>query len=126
MNISWLLERVGTAIDVVGVCVIVIGVLLATWIAVTAPRRSPGAPIYEPYRRNVGRSILLGLEFLVAGDIIKTVAVTPTFTSVGVLAIIVVIRTFLSWSLQLEIDGRWPWQRSVPDTARAPAAGSAT
>ncbi|MGN0123357.1 MAG: DUF1622 domain-containing protein, partial [Rhodococcus sp. (in: high G+C Gram-positive bacteria)] len=58
----------------------------------------------------------LGLEFLVAADIIKTVAVTPTFTSVGVLAVIVLIRTFLSWSLQLEIDGRWPWQRSVPES----------
>ncbi|MBS9372489.1 DUF1622 domain-containing protein [Rhodococcus sp. B50] len=115
MEISSLLEHVGTVIDVVGVGVMVIGALAATWLAATARRRTPGAEIYEPYRRNLGRSILLGLEFLVAADIIKTVAVTPTFTSVGVLAVIVLIRTFLSWSLQLEIDGRWPWQRSVPD-----------
>ncbi|MGU3583350.1 DUF1622 domain-containing protein [Rhodococcus sp. C26F] len=115
MEISSLLEHVGTAIDVVGVGVMVIGALTATWIAATARRRGPGSEIYEPYRRNLGRSILLGLEFLVAADIIKTVAVTPTFTSVGVLAVIVLIRTFLSWSLQLEIDGRWPWQRSVPE-----------
>jgi uncharacterized membrane protein len=54
--------------------------------------------------------LLLGLEFLVAADIIRTVATTPTFSSVGVLATIVAIRTFLSWSLQLEIEGRWPWQ----------------
>jgi uncharacterized membrane protein len=54
---------------------------------------------------------LLGLEFLVAADIIRTVAVTPTFRSVGVLAVIVVIRTFLSFSLELEITGRWPWQK---------------
>ncbi|MBF4481633.1 Uncharacterized membrane protein [Rhodococcus rhodochrous J3] len=126
MEISSLLEHVGTAIDVVGVGVMVIGALAATWLAATARRRAPGSGIYEPYRRNLGRSILLGLEFLVAADIIKTVAVTPTFTSVGVLAIIVLIRTFLSWSLQLEIDGRWPWQRSVPETETTAGTTPAT
>ncbi len=59
----------------------------------------------------LGRAILLGLELLVAADIIKTVAVTPTLDSVVVLAIIVLIRTFLSWALELEISGRWPWQK---------------
>ncbi|UYP20731.1 DUF1622 domain-containing protein [Rhodococcus sp. Z13] len=118
MEISSLLEHVGTAVDVVGVGVMVIGALVATWIAATARRRDRDARVYEPYRRNLGRSILLGLEFLVAADIIKTVAVTPTFTSVGVLAVIVLIRTFLSWSLQLEIDGRWPWQRRDAEPAR--------
>ena len=54
--------------------------------------------------------ILLGLELLVAGDIIRTVAIDPTFTSVGVLAVIVAVRTFLSWSLEVELQGRWPWQ----------------
>ena len=126
MEISSLLEHVGTAIDVVGVGVMVIGALAATWLAATARRRAPGSGIYEPYRRNLGRSILLGLEFLVAADIIKTVAVTPTFTSVGVLAIIVLIRTFLSWSLQLEIDGRWPWQRSVPEAETTTGTTPAT
>ncbi len=71
---------------------------------------------YHRYRQDVGRAILLGLEFLVAGDIISTVAVSPTFTSVGVLAGIVAIRTFLSFSLEVELEGRWPWQR-----ARQPA-----
>ncbi|WP_016691663.1 DUF1622 domain-containing protein [Rhodococcus rhodochrous] len=126
MEISSLLEHVGTAIDVVGVGVMVIGALAATWIAATARRGGPGSEIYEPYRRNLGRSILLGLEFLVAADIIKTVAVTPTFTSVGVLAVIVLIRTFLSWSLQLEIDGRWPWQRSVPEAETTAGTTPAT
>ena len=74
------------------------------------------------YRQLLGRSILLGLELLVAADIIRTVAVTPTFTSVGVLAVIVVIRTFLSFSLELEITGRWPWQK---DTEPVPATGAA-
>ncbi len=106
MQVAELLEHVGSAIDVVGVACIVLGAALSSWIALDSWRRRSGARIYEPYRRNLGRSILLGLEFLVAADIIKTVAVTPTFTSVGVLAIIVLIRTFLSWSLQLEIEGR--------------------
>ena len=78
--------------------------------------------IYREYGQLLGRSILLGLELLVAADIIRTVAVTPTFTSVGVLAVIVVIRTFLSFSLELEITGRWPWQK---DTEAVPATGSA-
>jgi uncharacterized membrane protein len=66
---------------------------------------------YEGFRADLGRGILLGLEFLVAADIIGTVAVTPTFESLGVLAAIVLIRTFLSFSLEVEIEGRWPWQR---------------
>jgi len=63
------------------------------------------------FRSSLGRAILLGLEFMIAADIINTVAVTPTLMSVAVLAGIVAIRTFLSLSLQLEIEGRWPWQR---------------
>ena len=73
---------------------------------------------YRLFRQQLGRSILLGLELLVAADIIRTVAVTPTLSSVSVLALIVLIRTFLSFSLELEITGRWPWQKapSVADT----------
>ena len=63
------------------------------------------------FRSSLGRAILLGLEFLVAADIINTVAVTPTLLSIAVLAGIVIIRTFLSFSLEVEIEGRWPWQR---------------
>ena len=63
------------------------------------------------FRSSLGRAILLGLEFLVAADIINTVAVTPTLQSVAVLAAIVAVRTFLSFSLEVEIEGRWPWQR---------------
>jgi uncharacterized membrane protein len=61
-------------------------------------------------RLSIGRGILLGLELLVAGDILWTVAITPTFTSIGVVAMIVAIRTFLSFSLEVELTGRWPWQ----------------
>jgi uncharacterized membrane protein len=74
-------------------------------------RRAPSIDgSYRSYRRSLARAILLGLEFLVAGDIVRTVAIDPTFRSVGILAIIVAIRTFLSIELQLEIEGRWPWQ----------------
>jgi uncharacterized membrane protein len=65
---------------------------------------------YAGFRSGLGRAILLGLELLVAADIIRTVAVEPSFRSVGVLGIVVIIRTFLSFSLEVEISGRWPWQ----------------
>jgi uncharacterized membrane protein len=91
------------------------------------PRRLPAgsAPLsfYRSYRQLLGRSILLGLELLVAADIIRSVAITPTFESVGVLAVIVLIRTFLSFSLELEISGRWPWQ-SQPAGSSTPSAAS--
>jgi len=69
---------------------------------------------YSLYRQDVGRAILLGLEFLIAGDIIRTVVVAPTMQNVVVLGMIVLIRTFLSLSLQLEIEGKLPWRRDVP------------
>lgn len=68
---------------------------------------------YRRYREDLGRAILLGLEVLVAADIVRTVAFTPTLDSVMVLALIIAIRTFLSWSLALELEGRWPWQRAT-------------
>jgi uncharacterized membrane protein len=104
------IEDVGRVIDAIGVAVIVIGIVVAA--AVTyrqaLTRREPA---YNHFRQRLGRSILLGLELLVAGDIIRTVAATPTLESVGVLAGIVAIRTFLSFSLEVEITGRWPWQK---------------
>jgi uncharacterized membrane protein len=107
-------ELAAKVIDAVGVAVIVGGVVLAT--TLIARSGADWDQRFREYRRGVGRSILLGLEFLVAADIIRSVAVSPTFHGVGVLAIIVLIRTFLSFTLELEIDGRWPWQRQ---TARA-------
>jgi uncharacterized membrane protein len=115
-------EAISKAIDAVGVVLIVIGLVLAT-VGYGRRLRGPGdaAANYRTYRQQVGRAILLGLEFLVAGDIIRTVAVDPTFRSVGVLAIIVGVRTFLSFTLDVELDGRWPWQPARP---RASAQGS--
>ena len=80
-------------------------------------RRSPDT--YRFFRETLGRTILLGLEFLVAADIIRTVAVTPNAQSVAVLAGIVAIRTFLSFSLELEITGRWPWQKKPRESSTA-------
>ncbi len=112
MEFQQIAELIGKGVDAVGVVVMVLGALLATGAAAAALVRRRGRDsVYRSYRRQIGRSILLGLEFLVAGDIIRTVAVEPTFTSVGVLAVIVLIRTFLSFSLELEITGRWPWQK---------------
>jgi uncharacterized membrane protein len=76
------------------------------------------ADAYRDLRQSIGRWILLGLELLVAGDIIRTVAVTPTFTSVGVLAMIVAIRTFLSFSLEVELTGRWPWTQRAGELSK--------
>ena len=67
---------------------------------------------YHDLRRDLGKAILVGLELLVAADIIRSVAIDPTFATVGVLGLIVLIRTFLSWSLEVEVNGRWLWQSS--------------
>ena len=107
---SDIVETIGKALDAFGVAVIVVGIATAT-VAYLRRRSADGDP-YRRYRQQVGRAILLGLEVLVAADIIRTVAVSPTFTSAGVLAIIVAIRTFLSFTLELELSGRWPWQHA--------------
>lgn len=103
-------ESVGKAVDAAGVATIVLGAVVATAMSLRGAG-SPPADRYRALRQRLGRAILLGLELLVAADIIRTVAVTPTFTSAGVLGIIVVIRTFLSFSLEVELEGRWPWQK---------------
>jgi len=119
MTFSETVETVGKVIDGAGVAVIIVGALAATIAAgLRVYRRQPDA--YRRYRQQLGRSILLGLELLVAADIIRTVAVTPTIRSVVVLAGIVLIRTFLSFSLELEITGRWPWQKEKPTPATGP------
>ena len=112
MSFAEIVEDVGRAIDAAGVAIIAIGVVAAgVGTGVRLLRTEPN--VYQRFRQQLGRSILLGLELLVAADIIRTVAVTPTLQSVGVLAGIVLIRTFLSFTLELEITGRWPWQKKV-------------
>lgn len=107
---AWI-ELAGRALDASGVAVVVVGAIAAAVFAAQRAVRRAG-PVYRPFRRFLGRSILLGLELLVAADIVRTVAVAPTLQGVAVLAGIVLIRTFLSFSLELEITGRWPWQKA--------------
>ena len=101
-------------IEIAGTAIIVTGAFgsLALFLAGLVSRRTDRATLIAAFRSSLGRSILLGLEFLVAADIINTVAVEPTVESLVVLAGIVLIRTFLSFSLEVEIDGRWPWQKA--------------
>ena len=122
------IEKIGTATDAAGVAVIVAGGLIAFGLA--AVHLSRGDPdVYRRFRQRLGQTILLGLELLVAGDIVRTVATSPSLTSVGILTAIVVIRTFLSFSLEVEITGRWPWQKRAPaappTTASPPTAANA-
>jgi len=100
------------AVEIGGIAIIVVGAVAALlhFLRHLARPGSRDAAIGE-FRSNLGRAILLGLEFLVAADIIDTVAIEPSFESLGILAGIVLIRTFLSFSLEVEIEGRWPWQR---------------
>jgi uncharacterized membrane protein len=112
MRFEEVVTHIGDAVELAGVLVIVVGVAWSlTVFVIGCVRRRASEGLYHQTRRLVGRSILLGLELLVAGDIIRTVILSPSFTSVGVLAAIVLIRTFLSFTLELEINGRWPWQR---------------
>jgi len=107
-------ELAGQAIDLLGVAVIVVGtVLIMVRFVVDRFKHRSGPESYRQARLQLGKAILLGLELLVAGDIIRTVATSPTFVSVGVLAAIVAVRTFLSFTMMVELDGRWPWQRRV-------------
>lgn len=97
----------------VGVLAIILGAVVATIAFAVALRSKQVHEAYVVYRQDLGRAILLGLELLVAADIIRTVAVSPTLGSVAVLAVIVLIRTFLSMTLELEITGKWPWQQGT-------------
>jgi uncharacterized membrane protein len=112
---------VGEIIDIAGVVVIATGALIGvvTFLRDLA-RQVQIIDAYGRLRTFLGRSLLLGLEFLVAGDVIKTVAIEPTRESVIVLAIIVLVRTVLSLSIDVEIDGRWPWQAAQQEAATGP------
>lgn len=111
MSFFEVIELVGEVIDGIGVAVMAIGAVIAA-VRIIPDLRQRTGKAYRIFHEQLGRSILLGLEFLVAADIIKTVALTPDAQSVAILGGIVLIRTFLSFSLQLEITGRWPWQNS--------------
>ena len=115
---QWI-HLIGVGIEIFGIFIIVAGIIWST-------RYIYGRRIvsrYDSYKISIGKSLLLGLEVLVAADIVKTIAIEVTFASLELLAGLVLIRTFLSWTLVLEIEGRWPWQRNLASTAHTEQTG---
>ncbi len=113
MDIIHTVELIGGAFELAGVAVLAVGSLLAfVRFLVSLFTVRDGSLAYRHLRLYLGRAIEVGLELLIAADIIHSVAVDPTFATVGVLGLIVLVRTFLSWSLEVEINGEWPWQRT--------------
>lgn len=106
-------QTAGKLLDAAGVVVILAGAILASCALIVAiAKRKSVHELYRSYRHNLARSILVGLEFLVAGDIIRSVAGNLNMDSVIILAVIVVIRSLLGVEFEMEIEGRWPWQRA--------------
>jgi len=103
---------IGFLLEAAGVVIIALGTLAASAWFLARLRHRPFESGYRAYRRALGHAIILGLEFLIAGDIIRTVTVSHSLESVGVLATIVLIRAFLSITLEYGTEGRWPWRRA--------------
>jgi uncharacterized membrane protein len=120
MEYGQLMQRAAQAIDIAGVAVIAIGLTVASGSYLKKWWRTEGHEphgAYQRYRAGLGRGILLGLEFMVAAGIIRTVAIELTFTSLGILAILIFVRSFLGITLQMEVEGRLPWRGSgIPET----------
>ena len=118
-------DQLAVGLELVGVGIILVGIIMATVTFLRDGSRTRSwRSAYPQYRSDIGRGILLGLELLVGADIISTITAPLTFESVGLLAAIVVIRTFLSFSLETEIEGCWPWQRAAKDAATPSAVES--
>lgn len=115
LSFPHIVETTALAIDGAGIVVIVSGLIVAVFRCVRYFRGTEEA--FRRLRQDIGRGILLGLELLVAADIIRTVAVAPTMEGVLILGLIVLIRTFLSMALQVELEGRWPWTRARGEAA---------
>jgi len=114
MKFIEIISIAGYAVEAVGVLVIILGSCLSSVVFIRTFRKLPEGTAYRTYRRQLGRSIILGLEFLIAGDIIRTVVVAYTLENVAILGLIILIRSFLSVTLHLEVEGRWPWQTEEP------------
>jgi uncharacterized membrane protein len=109
MSVRELINLAGLMLDLAGVAAIIFGVIWASASYIWQPKDTANS--YRSFRKSVGRSILLGLEFLVGGDIIRTVSVErPALESVVALGVIVMIRITLSWAMEIELEGCWPWQ----------------
>ena len=108
--LEWI-ELAALAIEILAVVIIVVAIVGATvHYLYRGLKRHDAAATYRQYKTRLGKALMLGLEILIAADIVRTVALEATLESIGFLGILVLIRTFLSWSLAVEIDGRWPWQ----------------
>lgn len=118
-----LMELVVHGFEIGGVAILVIGSVAAFLTAALSFRRVGGQRAYEEARRNVGRAILLGLEFLIIADIVLTITVDPTLQSALALGLIVLVRTFLSFSLEVELEGTLPWRRARSGSGPAPQEG---
>ena len=112
--LEWI-ESAALAIEILAVVIIVVAIFFATlrYTYQIAFKRKHMDRYYKQLKVSLGKSLLLGLEILVAADIVRTVALEATLQSVMVLGILVLIRTFLSWALVVEIEGRWPWQPAL-------------
>jgi uncharacterized membrane protein len=112
---EWI-EAASVLIEMLAIVIIVGAVLFssARFSYLLIAKKRPTAELYREYKHSLGASLLLGLEILVAADVVRTVALEPTLTNVAALGLLVVVRTFLSWSLVVEIEGRWPWQPKRP------------
>ena len=121
--LAWI-EVAALSLELLAVGIIIVVALASTGLFarnLLADRRLPAA--YERYKVQLGRGLLLGLEMLVAADVVRTVALQPTLNNVAVLGALVLIRTFLSWSLTMEMEHRWPWQQPAHTGERAEKHG---
>ncbi len=114
--LEWI-ELAALAIEVLAVAIIVVAVVGATvHYLYRALKRHDAKNTYRQYKTRLGKALMLGLEVLIAADIVRTVALEATLESIGFLGLLVLIRTFLSWALSVEIEGHWPWQASREET----------
>ena len=111
------IEIISLGIEMIAVIIIVFAVLYGTlqFVFQTLQKQLVARERYRQYKHRLGRALLLSLEILVAADVIRTVALDPSLANVSVLGLLVLIRTFLSWSLVVEIEGRWPWRPKNPE-----------
>ncbi len=113
------LEKAGIAISLFAVVVIIVGFIHAAWGYVRRFRETMQENNFNVFKDELGNALLLGLDILVLAGVIKTITVTPSFTSLGILLAVVVVRTVVSWNLTLSTEGRWPWQTTVVDQENA-------
>ena len=112
MEVGYIVDKLALAVEVAAIAVIILGIVIATgYYIFKLLRKQSAIETFGSYRDALGRTLLLSLEFLVAADIVRTVAIEePSFGDIGRLGLIILIRTFLSWVLEVELTGHWPWR----------------